>query len=199
MRNLILAFAVLFSFNSYSKFNFGGPKSDFSLNTLEGNSIEFTLGDIIYFGEWEQLFLQDYLGDIGEGGGTKEGEFSRELSRLLDLPGTSPDGVVSHYLSRKILKENKNRIPLSSIVSINFEVSSGVYKTIEVSEVKSFFLAIEISDEHYIGPLFNQLHGVVLGIRSCFQQDKLKESLFVFIRASFLPFFSFSLTKDNAD
>ena len=162
MRNLILTIVVLFSFSSYAEFDFWwAPKKDFSLNTIEGNSIEFTLGDIIYFGEWEQLFLQDYLGDFGEGGGTKEGEFSRELSRLLDLPGLSPDGVVSHYLSRKILKENKNRIPLSAIVSINFEISSGVYKTIEVAEVRSFFMTIEISDEHYIGPLFNQLRGVL--------------------------------------
>ena len=122
----------------------------------------------------KQLFLQDYLGDFGEGGGTKEGEFSRELSRLLDLPGTSPDGVVSHYLSRKILKEkNKNRIPLSSIVSINFEVSSGVYKTIEVSEVKSFFLAIEISDEHYMS-LFNQLRGVVSRDKELFSTGQIK-------------------------
>ena len=46
----------------------------------------------------------------------KKGIF-KESFRLLDLPGLSPDGVVSHYLSRKILKENKNRIPLSAIVS----------------------------------------------------------------------------------
>ena len=192
MRNLILTIVVLFSFSSYADFDFWRvPKKDFSLNTLEGNSIEFTLGDIIYFGEWEQLFLQDYLGDFGEGGGTKEGEFSRELSRLLDLPGLSPDGVVSHYLSRKILKENKNRIPLSAIVSINFEISSGVYKTIEVAEVRSFFMTIEISDEHYIGHCLISSVESFRGMESFFQLGKFKESPFVFIRANSLPFFLF--------